>query len=108
MTNHEPYPPPALPAHSCDEPFVAVPAGLLGQAIELLELCDQLLNHPGHHLIDARAQAVINRYGTPPSATAVRWFHDSLAATAGDLQDHLDAQGIVVDPTLRNRPARHH
>jgi hypothetical protein len=46
----------------CDEPMVEAPAGLLGQAIELLDLCDELLNQPGHNLIDAQVRAVISRY----------------------------------------------
>ena len=84
----------------CDEPLVEVPAGLLGRAVELL-------NRPGHYLIDATVRALINRY-PHPALDIVRWFCDGLGATSTssdlqDLQDLLDTAGIVVDPT----PAHH-
>jgi hypothetical protein len=90
----------------CDEPNVEVPAGLLGQAIELLDLCDELLNQPGHDLIDAQVHVVTNRYRHTDPDT-LRWFYDGLAATANDLQNLLDTMGIIVDPILRGRPHHH-
>jgi hypothetical protein len=103
----EPWPPDPYPAEHglYDEPTVQVPVGLLGQAIELLDLCDELLNHPGHTLIDAHVRTVVNRYHTTPHT--LRWLYDGLGATAGDLQDLLDTMGIIVDPTLRGRPTHH-
>jgi hypothetical protein len=93
--------------HGCEEPWVGVPAGLLGRAIELLDVCDELLNRPGHKLIDAQIKAVINRY-QPTKVDILRWFHHGLAATAADLQELLDDSYIIVDPTLRGRPAPHY
>src|SRR4051812_35276343 len=41
-----------------DEPYVDVRAGLVGDAIELLELCDELVNSPGHSRIDVRLRQI--------------------------------------------------
>lgn len=87
--------------------MVDVPAGLLGQAIEPLDLCDELLNRPGHRLIDAKVSAVISRYRRA-NAETLRWFHDGLGITAAELRELLDDRGIAVDPTLRGRPAPHY
>jgi hypothetical protein len=89
------------------EPIVDVPAGLLGTAIELLDLCDELFNRPGSNAIDAQITAVIRRYQQPDAAT-LRWFHDSLVTTAHRLQQLLDDSGIIVEPALHTRPAPHH
>jgi hypothetical protein len=108
VTSPAPNPPDQHPAgHGPgDEPLLEVPAGLLGQAIELLDICDELLNHPGPDLTDSQVGAVIGRYRHPASEM-LRWFHDGLGATAADLQDLLDAAGVIVDLTLRGRPAHH-
>jgi hypothetical protein len=90
-----------------DEPRVDVPAGLLGQAVELLDLCDELLNRPGHRLLDAKVSAVISRYQRA-NAETLRWFHDGLAITAAELHELLHDRGITVDPTLRGRPGPHY
>ena len=74
-----------------EEPYVEVRAGLLGRAIELLEYCDELINHSD---------------GRP--AVAIRWLRENLAATATELQNVLNCAGIVVEPTLRIRTHRHH
>lgn len=92
---------------ACEEPVVDVPAGLLGQAIELLDLCDELFNRPGSRHLDAHVGAVINRYQRTGVAT-LRWFHNGLGITATDLQELLDDRGIIVEPTLRGRPLPHH
>jgi hypothetical protein len=73
-----------------EEPYVEVPAGLLGRAVELLEFCDELINYPNRR-----------------SAVGIRSAQESLAATATELQHVLDSAGIVVEPTLRFRPHRH-
>jgi len=86
-----------------DEPTVDVPAGLLRQAIELLGLCDDLINHPGHDTIDDRIRTVINRH-QPSGAATLRWFHHSLGAAAADLQELLDDTGIIVEAEIRGRP----
>jgi hypothetical protein len=82
-----------------EEPYVDVRAGLLGDAIELLELCDELINHPGHDRIDAR----LRQLAGPPrySVTGILWPHKALAATATELHSILDSAGISVEPTLR-------
>jgi hypothetical protein len=90
-----------------EEPMVDVPAGLLGQAIELLDLCDELCNRPGHQFVDTRVSAMIGRYQRA-NTQILRWFHDTLGATATGLQELLDDRGITVDPTLRGRPAPHY
>jgi hypothetical protein len=102
----EPTATPALRAADDEEPNVDVRAGLLGDAIELLELCDELINHPGHDRIDAR----LRQLSVPPrhSVTGVRWPHEALAATASELQSILADAGIIVEPTLRGRRRRHH
>ncbi len=92
---------------ACEEPAVDVPAGLLGQTIELLDLCDELFNRPGSRHVDAHISAVINRY-QPTAAATLRWFHDGLGITATDLQQLLDDRGIIVEPTLRGRPLPHY
>jgi hypothetical protein len=89
------------------EPVVGVPAGLLGQAIELLDLCDELCNRPGTRHLDAHISAVINRYQRANVVT-LRWFHVGLGATAHGLQELLDDTGVIVEPTLRGRPAPHY
>lgn len=73
-----------------EEPYLDVPAGLLGRAIDLLEYCNELLNHPDRRTVDTRR------------------LHENLAATAIEMQDALDSAGIVVEPTLGLRPHRHH
>jgi hypothetical protein len=89
------------------EPLVDVPAGLLATAIELLDLCDELLNHPGSNTTDAKVAVVINRYQRA-TANILRWFHDGLCITTYELQELLDDRGIIVEPTLRDRPTPHH
>lgn len=89
------------------EPVVDVPAGLLGTAIELLDLCDELVNRPGSNVTDTRISAVIGRYQRATTGI-LRWFHDGLGVTAFELQQLLDDRGIIVEPTLRGRPAPHH
>jgi hypothetical protein len=89
------------------EPVVDVPAGILGQAIELLDLCDELFNRPGNKLTDIQISAVIGRYQRA-NTEILRWFHDSLGSTATGLQELLDDRGITVDLTLRGRPAPHY
>lgn len=84
------------------EPAVDVPAGLVGTAIELLDLCDELFNRPGSRALDARLTAVIGRYQRADLAT-LRWFHDGLAITAGRLNELLEDEGIVVEPELHGR-----
>lgn len=74
-----------------DEPYVEVPAGLLGRAIELLEYCNELINHP-----DRRP------------AVGTRWVHENFATTAIEMQHLLDSAGFVVEPTLGFRRHRHH
>jgi hypothetical protein len=83
------------------EPSVAVPAGLVGLAVELLDLCDELLNRPGHDCIDAQVHALTSHYQHRQPATAAQWLHTALGATAEDLQAHLDDEHIIVEPTLR-------
>jgi hypothetical protein len=90
------------------EPMVDVPAGLLGTAIELLDLCDELVNRPGSSITDAWTSAVIGHYQRATTTTILRWFHDSLGVTAFELQQLLDDRGIIVEPTLRGRPTPHH
>ncbi|HZM76824.1 MAG TPA: hypothetical protein VFC19_13910 [Candidatus Limnocylindrales bacterium] len=89
------------------EPIVGVPAGLLATAIELLDLCDELINRPGSNALDAKVATVIRRYQRADLAT-LRWFHDGLRITAWRMQELLDNCGIVVDPELRHRAAPHH
>jgi hypothetical protein len=84
------------------EPVVGVPAGLLGTAIELLDLCDEVFNRPGSNALDARITAVIRRYQRADVAT-LRWFHDELGITAWHLHELLDDQGIVAEPELHGR-----
>jgi hypothetical protein len=87
-----------------EEPHVDVPAGLLGRAIELLDLLDELLNRPGHDCIDAHLRDLVARDEHTIGATTTRWAHEALPATADELQTLLDITGIVVEPTLRHRP----
>jgi hypothetical protein len=89
-----------------DEPYVDVRAGLVGDAIELLELCDELVNHPGHSRIDVRLRKIAgpHRY----TISGIRWPHEAFAVTADELQNILDTAGIIVEPTLRGRTRRHH
>jgi hypothetical protein len=89
-----------------DEPYVDVRAGLVGDAIDLLELCGELVNHPGHSRIDARLRQIAgpHRY----TISGIRWPHEAFAATADELQSILDTAGIIVEPTLRGRTSRHH
>lgn len=89
-----------------DEPIVEVPAGLIGWAAELLDLCDELLNRPGHNHIDARIRAMIRRY-QPADTAALRQFHDGLAIAAHDLQQLLDDRNIVIDSAIAGRPRPH-
>jgi hypothetical protein len=84
------------------EPVVDVPAGLIGTAIELLDLCDEVFNHPGSNALDTKVAAIIGRYQHADVAT-LRWFHDGLAITAGHLCELLEDQGIVVEPELHGR-----
>jgi hypothetical protein len=98
---------PTYPSVLAAEPLVDVPAGLLATAIELLDLCDELLNHPGSNTTDAKVAAVINRYQRA-TTTILRWFHDGPCITTYELQELLDDRGIIVEPTLRGRPTPHH
>jgi hypothetical protein len=84
------------------EPVVDVPAGLIGTAIELLDLCDELFNRPGSNALDTRIAALIGRDQRADSAT-LRWFHDGLGTTAWRLHELLEDQGIVVEPELHGR-----
>jgi hypothetical protein len=85
-----------------DEPMVDVPAGLIGTAIELLDLCDELFNRPGSKALDTTLAAVIGRYQRA-DLTTLRWFHDGLAITAGRLHELLEDDGIIVEPDLHGR-----
>ena len=89
------------------EPVVDVPAGLIGTAIELLDLCDELFNRPGSNALHTRVTAVIGRYQHADVAT-LRWFHDGLGITAGRLHELLEDQGIVVEPELHGRHGQLH
>jgi hypothetical protein len=84
------------------EPMVDVPAGLIGTAIELLDLCDELFNRPGSNALDTRVAAVIGRHQRADIAT-LRWFHDGLCITARRLHELLEDQSIVVEPELHGR-----
>ena len=88
-----------------EEPYVDVRVGLVGNAIELLELCDELVNHPGHSRIDARLHQIAGPHAY--TVSGIRWPHEAFAATANELQNVLDAAGIIVEPTLRGRTRRH-
>ena len=90
---------------SDEEPLVEAPAGLLGVAAELLALCDELVNHPGHETIDAEIRALLCRHRYDPAATSDQ-LHTALTATAGDLQHLLRNQGIIVDSLFTGHPAR--
>jgi len=98
------WPPDDLQPTDCDdvEPMVDVPAGLIGTAIELLELCDELFNRPGSKTLDTTVAAVLGRYQRADVAT-LRWFHDGLGMTAGRLHELLEHEGIVVEPELHGR-----
>jgi len=89
----------------CDdvEPVVDIPAGLIGTAIELLDLCDEVFNHPGSKALDARVAAVIGRYDQRADVAILRWFHDGLGITAERLHERLEHEGIVVEPELHGR-----
>lgn len=90
------------------EPIVGVPAGVLGTAIELLDLCDEMFNRPGSKALDVHVSAVLCRYERRTSVTTPRWFHDGLGITAWRLRELLDDDGIAVEPTLRGRPGPHY
>ena len=98
------WPPDGQNPTGCDdvEPMVDVPAGLIGTAIELLDLCDELFNHPGSKALDTTVAAVIGRYQRADLAT-LRWFHDGLGITAGRLHELLEDEGIVIEPELHGR-----
>jgi hypothetical protein len=98
------WPPDDWNPTDCDvaEPMVDVPAGLIGTAIELLDLCDELFNRPGSKALDTTVAAVIGRYQRADIAT-VRWFHDGLSITAWRLHELLEDQGIVIEPELHGR-----
>jgi hypothetical protein len=103
----DPRPPDDRDLIDCDgcdnsEPMVDVPAGLIGTAIELLDLCDELFNRPGSKALDTTVAAVIGRYQRADIAT-VRWFHDGLSITAWRLHELLEDQGIVIEPELHGR-----
>jgi hypothetical protein len=83
-----------------NEPYLDVRAGLIGQAIELLALCDDLLNHSDRDRVHAQVRQVA---GPQLTRSGSKWPHDALVATARELQGILDSAGIVVDPTLRRR-----
>lgn len=87
---------------------MAVPAGLLGQAAELLDLCDELLNHPGRDCIDAHVHTLISQHHPHRQSvtTIASWLHNALGATADELQERLDNQNIIVEPILRRRAPR--
>jgi hypothetical protein len=84
------------------EPIVGVPAGLLGTAIELLDLCDELLNRPGSKAIDVHVSEVIRRYQRADLVT-LRWLHNGLSSTAWRLLELLNNEGIVIEPELHGR-----
>lgn len=84
------------------EPVVDVPAGLIGTAIELLDLCDEVFNRPGNQALDTTIAAVIGRYQRADLAT-LRWFHDWLGITAGRLNELLEDEGIVIEPEVTGR-----
>jgi hypothetical protein len=98
------WPPDDWNPTDCDvaEPMVDVPAGLIGTAIELLDLCDELFNRPASKALDTTVAAVIGRYQRADIAT-VRWFHDGLSSTAWRLHELLEDQGIVIEPELHGR-----
>jgi hypothetical protein len=88
-------------------PIVGVPEGLLGTAVELLDVCDELFNRPGNGALGAKVAAVIRRY-QPADVATLRWFHDGPCITAYDLQELLNDRGIHVDAAFRSRPTPHH
>jgi hypothetical protein len=94
------------PTPDDEEPYVDVRVGLVGDAIELLEFCDGLVNHPGHDRIDARLRQLAGPHRH--TVAGVRWPHEAFAATADELQSILDTAGIIVEPTLPGRTRRHH
>jgi hypothetical protein len=92
---------PGQPSHDHDdEPYLDVRVGLIGQAIELLALCDDLLDHSHRDRVDARVRQI----GSELTRGGSKWPHDALVGTARELQSILDDAGIVVDPTLRRQP----
>jgi hypothetical protein len=88
--------------HDDYEHTVDVPTELIGTAIELLDLCDEVFNRPGSKALDARIAAVIGRYQHADLAT-LRWLHDGLAITAGRLNQLLEDESIVIEPELHGR-----
>lgn len=90
-----------MTGHTADaEPHVDTPAGLPGAAAELLTLCDQLLNHPGHDTIAAQLHALLRRHRCPNPAATSRRLRTTLTTIAAELHRHLHDQGIIVDHIL--------
>ncbi len=88
---------------TCDDDHTMdVPAALIGTAIELLDLCDEVFNRPGSKALDAKVAAVIGRHQRADVAI-LHWFHDGLAITAGRLNELLEDEGIVIEPELQGR-----
>jgi hypothetical protein len=80
-----------------DEPDVAVPAGTIGEAAEILALAGELIAaEPG---IAAAAARLLESRGADPGPAA-SWLLAGFSRVAGELEAALAAGGVACDRVL--------
>ena len=83
---------------AAEEPFVPVPAGQIGEAIELLAVaCELIAMHPSC-CVNIRLQDLLREHGIDGRWEAYTRLRAGYGRTAVELADTLDETGIWVDP----------
>jgi hypothetical protein len=88
-----------VPAVPQDEPEIAVPAGAIGEAAEILALAAEVIDASPDGVIRARIEALMDAKGAEPGPAA-DWMITSVRSLAAELDAVLAAEGIACDRGL--------
>jgi hypothetical protein len=92
------------------EPFVPVPAGQIGEAIELLAVAHELIAMHASCCVNIRLQDLLREHGIDGTYQAYTRLRAGFGRTAAELADSLAETGVTVDaiwlPTHEGRIRR--